>query len=414
MKVEVQSLCMWRFESQHEQKQTEYFDTVIERIESDIHLCRHAEALLDGASAQEPLIAEALHTPQDIRFHAEGPFLRDHLRLILMSLQAICEEKIHLIDIEEFRRLKGYEGELDELEEHIKEYFSFFEAFALVHDAAKWATVGFDSLPNSRGSELGFRVDRSHYFDEASSKRAKMRDQYIKLFNEFQSTHKDETGREIQAQFYLAYGINVVYPNHGRKIHSSVFESLLARVCTAHELVSRDVGILEDLISHHLEFNTEFDSVNPKKIARYSLLAKKHGYDADDFLDLLQGCLFLDCVCGSKRLAPHGYWHDPMPLVNCLKSEHDYAPWRRVQQEQARDEQERKARNKKMREVGLDGESLMKLLKMEPCAEFGRILRRIQDGVLGYGEMPTFNSEINAEISRRAGEYYKSIFSRGE
>ena len=55
----------------------------------------------------------------------KGATMRDHLRLMLIFLFALVEEKVHLTDLEEFRRLKGYEGELQELEDLMKENIAF-------------------------------------------------------------------------------------------------------------------------------------------------------------------------------------------------------------------------------------------------------------------------------------------------
>ena len=166
---------MWRFQSFHQRSETEYLDEVIDRVRADANLYKRAEVMLSGASEAEPLIADSLRTPQDIRYHAEGPFVRDHLRYMLMGLYALVEGKVHLIDIEELRRLKGYEGEIEELEETIKENAALFEVFALCHDAAKWATVRFVSRDHSRGREKGFHMDENKYVHAAQADRAKLR-----------------------------------------------------------------------------------------------------------------------------------------------------------------------------------------------------------------------------------------------
>ena len=163
---------MWRVESTHTQRESEYLDQVIGKIEVDPHLFQHAEEILQAVMHQEPLIAQSLLTPQDVRYHAEGPVMRDHLRLMLMFLFALVEEKVHLIDIEEFRRLKGYEGEIQELEDLMKENVSFFQVFTLCHDVAKWTTMTFTSKPGSRGVALGFNTPRAHHFDEVAHERA--------------------------------------------------------------------------------------------------------------------------------------------------------------------------------------------------------------------------------------------------
>ncbi len=405
---------MWRTQPTHKQSDTEYLDRAIERIVRDEHLVGHAQAILAGASAREPLIAQSLWTPQDVRFHAEGPFLRDHLSLMLAVLFALAEERLHLIDIEEFRRGKGYEGEIDELEETLKEHAAFFEAFTLFHDVTKWVSTVFTSRHGSRGEALGFVTPRAHHFNEAYYVRAKQRDQYLELYQAFERTFTGASAQEVQMQFYLAYGIQVHYPHHARKSHASAYEDLLDRLSVAHGLSSRDRDLLDDLTAHHMEFTVEFNHVRPSAIQRYIHLATKRGYDADDFLDLMQGCLFLDTVCASERLAPHGYWFDVTPLLNCLTSEYDGDPTARARKEAVREEEEQHRRNRIFREVGLDGVALMDLLSASPGPEFGAMLRKIQACVLGKGEAPRFGARIDRELAARAGKFYERIFEKGE
>ena len=136
-------MTMWRDISTHQRGETEFLNSAIKRILADDELRNKAEAIISGAAKSEPLILESIQTPQDPRFHGEGPFLHSHIRQMLMVLYAINEEKLHLIDIEEFRSMKGYEGEIDELEETLKEKISFFEVYTLCHDDAKLISVEF-------------------------------------------------------------------------------------------------------------------------------------------------------------------------------------------------------------------------------------------------------------------------------
>ncbi|MBI4435064.1 hypothetical protein HY630_00165 [Candidatus Uhrbacteria bacterium] len=405
---------MWRFESTHERADSQYLDQMMAKLEVDPHLFKHAESILDAVAHQEPLIAQSFKTPQDVRYHAEGPFMRDHLRLMLMVLFAITEEKMHLVDIEEFRRMKGYEGEIQELEDVIKEQIAFFQVFTLCHDVAKWVSVTFSSKPGSRGEQLGFNTPREHHFDEAAHERVNKLAQYLDLYDQFSRREFRGTDRETQAQFHLRYGIQVHYPHHARKISAPVFESLLTRLCHAHGLSDRDRAMLEDLIVHHMEFGFDFKVVRPQRIRRYTHIAFKRGYDADDFIDLVQACLFLDLCVGSPRLSPHGYWHESASLVNFFQSEHDFAPHRRVEKDALREAHEKKERNRILREVGLDGMAMMDVLDMESGPEFGLALRRIHAGLFGQGEMPSFGKRIDVQIESRAGEYYKKMFEKGE
>lgn len=398
---------MWRRQSNHERGEAEYLDDALLRIERDRALGDRAEKRLKKIAADEPLIADLLRTPQSPRHHAEGPFVSDHVRMMLAALYGILEEKLHLIDIEEFRRLKGYEGEIDELEETLKENAAFFETFALVHDAAKWATVFFTANPGTRGSTLGFTMDRSmHWEDVGASERAKMRNRYLELYGECARLHPREPSNLVQAQFFAAYGIDVHYPGHDHAISSPVYLDLLKRLSRSARLTDRDTALLEDMIVHHLDPIQDFDAVRPERIDRYVRLAQKHGFDLDDYLDVLQACVFLDGVCGSKRAGGEGVRHDGTLIVHFFQSEHGFAPWKRAAKAEQRALEEKRERNRLFRVVGLDGVALMELLNMQSSPEFGTVLKRIHAAVSGEGNMPALRQELVYEIKERVRRYH--------
>lgn len=405
---------MWRYQSMHKKRETEFLDHAIARVVSNHKFTGLADALIKGAAESEPIFSQSLQTPQDIRFHAEGPFLHSHIRLMLTVLYAIQAEELHLIDLEEFRRLKGYEGETDELEETLKEYIGLMEAFALCHDIAKWETVVFEAKKGSRGEELGFSCPLTYAFDTDAVNRVNLRDAYTELFHEFSKAHPDETSTSIQKRFYQTYGIDLHYPHHDSVMMTSVYRSLLERFARAHELTDRDARMLEDLIQHHMDAKTFFTSVRPKKIAALNRFAQKRGYDADDFLDLLQACVFLDKVCGSMEMTPNGSLHNPSLLIDFLRSEHQYAPDRRRQKILERECEEKKSHNRIFQKVGLDGVALLELFNMDPGPEFGNLLRRIQSAILGQGEMPVLQKEIKKEMEKRVCEFYNELFVKGE
>jgi hypothetical protein len=333
--------------------------------------------------------------------------------MMLMSLYAIEVGKLRLTEVEELARMKGYEHEVEELETLMREHVSWFEAFVLVHDAAKWNTVTFASPEGSRGAELGFNFHLTYEPDVDLSARAVLRDRYIDLYHTFEQMHPNESAREIQSLFYLTYDIDAKYPHHDRMIHAPVYHALFERFARAHELTDIHTAMLEDIISRHLLFK-RFALPEKSDLHPFAHLARVRGYDADDFFDFLEGALFLDFVCGSIRLSAHGYWREIEMLVNVLRAEHETDPSRRAEKLHTRQEKEHRHRLHLFQEVGLDGISLMDLLGMEPGQEFGRALRRVQTAVVGEADMPSFGRKINEEISRRAGEYYKKVFEKGE
>jgi len=406
---------MWRIETYKKETESEFLDLLMERIEMDEVLWQKAEAILQGVAKQEPLIADSLRTPQSPHYHAEGPILHHHLRLMLMVLYSVAEGKISLLDIEEFRRMKEYEGEIKELEQTIREKAGLLEVFVLCHDAGKWPSVFFSAPKGSRGERLGFDMDIMFKWDEfGACERAKFRDKYIELFDEFVREHPGESMESLEAQFYLYYGIRVHYPGHERVIHTPVYRNLIERVGTAHSLSCQNVVLLEDLICHH-QVGEQFVEVRPEGIKKLVHFAQAHGYDSDDFIDLLQAVVFLDTVCSSKRLAPHGTWRDPSVIINFLRSEHEYQPLRRQKKELEREDGAKCKRNRLFREVGLDGVALMDLFDMEAGVQFGKVMRRVHNAIDGKEDMPEFpNNKIKCEIKTRIAHYYSLVFEQGE
>lgn len=406
---------MWRTQAGEARGDSEALDAAMRRLEADAALRERADAELRAAAAQEPLLAESLRTPQSPPHHAEGPHMDSHVRRILTVLYALAAGKLRLTDLEEFRRMKGYGGEVEELQETLLEHVALFECFALCHDAAKWASISFTSLPGSEGERLGFDMGgMAHWHEVGNSDRAKLRTRYLALYAAFARERAHEPERAVQQAFFAAYGISCHYYGHDRMVHAPTYRALLHRVSAAHRLSDCDEALLEELIAHHLDALGGFGAdAEPARVARMRHLADRRGFDADDFLDFLQAALLLDGVCGSARIGRHGgLWHDVTPLANFLRAEHDFAPWAREERERARAEARRRARNRRFREAGLDGVALMDLLKMEPGPKLGKALAVIQAAVLGEGAWPKLPPDVRAELEARAGAFYQGEFDK--
>lgn len=407
-------MTMWRYESTHPRGETEFLNSAMSRILRDEELASRAEAVISGAAKAEPIILESIQTPQDPRFHAEGPFLHSHIRQMLMVLYAINDEKLHLIDIEEFRAMRGYEGEIEELEETLKEKIAFFEVFALCHDAAKRQSLVFDSGKNSLGDQFGFNTKLTYDLGVDLEKREQMILAYFELFHEFSEEHPNESPQDIQRNFYTTHEIQIHYPHHDKLIHTSVYQALLERFVFAHGLSQRDAEILEDLISNHLELIEDFKEVRSKKIRRYIKISDRLKVDSDDFIDLMQGVIFLDMVVGAAREGDNGVWYDPSLLINCFKAEHDFSPGRRGEKQHIMEMERVSAYNQIFKDVGLDGIGLMDLLNIEPGPKLGKVLKQVQDAVLGRKDMVSFGKEIDAVLDKRVSEFYQKSFVKGE
>lgn len=398
---------MWRNAAAHRKTETEFLSDAVDRLSLDRGLWSEAERTLRAEAAHEPLINESLRAPQTPPHHAEGPALEDHLRLALAALYAVRDDALHLTDIEELSRVGGYEGEVEEIEETLKENAALYETFVLVHDAAKWALVYFDAPEGSSGRALGFAEETwAHREDVGGAARAKARAEYLRLFDAFAATRPARSRRALAAAFYAEHRIEAHYAGHDRAIHAATYRGLLARVAQRRRLAPRNVDLLETLIAHHLDPIHDFARRSPQAVLRYHALAAKHGYDADDFVDLLQGCLFLDTVVGSRPNRADS-------LVNFLRSEHDFAPWRRAEKERVREEARARARNAVFRATGLDGIALMDLLGMEPGPAFGRTLRRVQAAIVAGEPLPSFGRAVDRALAERVRNYYEETLVKG-
>lgn len=371
--------------------------------------CQRAEKLIDTIAQTEPLFAESLLTPQSPSYHGEGPFLRDHLQSMLTALFAINEGDLHLLEVEELRRLKGFEQKILEVEETIREYAALFEVFILVHDIGKWASVFFTADSGSRGEQAGLTMKLSDRFSkEGLAEQAKIRRRYLETYQEFCKQHTQESPQAQQILFAKTYGVKVHYSGHEHLVHAPVYRALLNRLASARRLNDRDLALLEDLIVHHMQPVRGYrKEVVPSRIEISLGIAKAGGYDADDFLDLQQAGLFLDLPCGSRAYRQGRYYRDLQTFIHFLQSEHEYAPWKREEKQRVREEQEKKENNLLFQQVGLDGVALMDLLCMSPGPVFGKVLREIQAAILGEELMPRFSRGINEELDRRMSRFYQ-------
>ncbi len=400
---------MWRSTKSSHSTQTEYFEAIIRRVVDNEVYRQRAEKLIDTVAQEEPLFAESLLTPQSPSYHGEGPFLRDHLQSMLTALFAITEGDFHLLEVEEFRRLKGFEEEILEVEETIREYAALFEVFILMHDIGKWASVFFTAEPGSRGEAAGLTMHLSDRFSkEGMAEQAKIRRRYLETYREFCKQHAQESPQAQQILFVKAYGVKVHYSGHEHFIHAPVYRQLLERLASARRLSDRDFILLEDLIVHHMQPVRGYrKTVVPSRIEISFGIAKARGYDADNFLDLQQAGLFLDLPCGSRAYRQGRYDRDLQTFIHFLQSEHEYAPWKREEKQQASKEQEKRNNNFLFQQVGLDGVALMDLLHLSPGLAFGNILREIHAAILGEESMPRFTKGVNEELDRRMSRFYQ-------
>lgn len=390
---------MWRSISHHRKKaDTEFFDAAMHRLEHDEALRARAEATL-AAWQHEPVFRELFFCPQSPTHHAEGPTVWDHLRLALVALYGILEDKWHLPDIEEFRRLKGYDGEIEELEETIKEHAATMETYLLCHDLGKPRAIWFEARAGSQGESLGFNQPRRRAWEKGVSEN--LIEKYQVLYEDFFKNLSDESPASLQSQFFLHYQISIHYPGHASLIHEPDFRAAFDRVAQAHRLSERESHLLFHGMRKHMDVIEGFRELNVITYAHLVDYAEKLKVDVDDFLDQLLAFVFLDAVCGSRRGSAHGAWHDVSVVVYFLKAEREYAPWRQEQRAEEKEARKKKEDRQKYREVGLDGDSILALLGAKPSPEFGKLLAAVQAAAKSEGALPELPREVEEEVERR-------------
>ena len=258
--------------------------------------------LLTNWSKQEPLLERA--------FDAGAAA---HVADVLGRLRGVVEHGVEEVD--------GYETEVADVVDDVRAHTPWFEAYALVHDAA-WP----DAL-------------------------------------------------------------------HDKKLHAPEFEALVKRVGLSVGEDELGIAALHALAVRHLDVRHDFSRVDATRIPVYHAVAKHIGWDEDAFLIRLHGVLLIDTPTETFERA--------------LASLDAYDPGRRARRAKLRAQIDKQRRNEKMRSVGLDGDSLLLLLKKRPSPAFGKLLLEIQDAVAANQLLPVFDQETDHELARRAALYHR-------
>lgn len=250
------------------------------------------------------------------------------LQLLLDFLRAVVEEKIHLAEIEELRREKMFLGEIDEVEETMKEKIASLEVFVLTHELGK----------------------------------------------------------------------SEVEHGYSHQIVKKDYRTILEKTAEDFRLPPEDTEDVFHLILLHEKVFEDFSRAPSK--ATYDFLVRycqKYGRDADDFLDLLLAVVLLLGVVDRKS--------ELKAFFNFLSAERVHSPDRSAVRLQAQAEKKKKAERARLREAGLDGNELMKLLDMKPGPEFGKMLAAIHAFARGEAEAPEVAAGIKTELFNRAVKF---------
>ncbi|MBU1906575.1 hypothetical protein KKD71_00300, partial [Patescibacteria group bacterium] len=326
---------MWLTKAEQPTTETRFLDDILADLEQDPALVLRANKTIEKMKKKYPVLADALAAPQSSNKHGEGPRVEDHVRHGLICLYALLDGKFRLLEIEEFRRLKGYEGEIEEIERTIKERAAFFEAFVFFHDIGKGSAIQFRAREGTKGAELGFGKDLKLGWEELGGEGVFVaRMKYDELFENYIAEHSAADPREVQKDFFQEYGISISNRGHDKAIYVPRFQEVVREAAAEMRLPEHDVDLLIEVIASHMKpLHMFWTKADPKN---YQLLVDhvvNLGHDPDDFLDVLLAGVALDVAFGNEQVSSTGYKHPFRVIENFLRAEHDFAPWKREEAE---------------------------------------------------------------------------------
>ncbi len=354
------------------------------------------EALVE-AQKLAPELQKLDHCPQSAPWHCEGIFVRFHVERILGGLFAVLDGQ-SLLAIDELVGERYWREEIIKLEETIRANAATLQAFALLHDIAKPTLIAFDAASNSKGAMEGFAQHKRRLSVTASAAEQAL---YLKLYRAFELSHSDLAGGELLAEFFKTYGIETHYFGHARAALRPEFRSARTAIEQHLKLEPRDGEMLAFAMENHIDV-LEFFKTGPD-VAKFELLiarATKAKLDANEAMDVLLACVFLDSAVGSLSQQYGRFAVDLTAIFNFWRSEELAAPARRAKRrEEVRLAQKREFKNL-LKAAGLSSDEVFKILKVP----FGRGRKEIVEALEELVKDPSLsvpNNLQNKELQKR-------------
>ncbi|MBU0613947.1 hypothetical protein KJ766_01520, partial [Patescibacteria group bacterium] len=250
---------------------------------------REAEDLFAKFSADISEIDLLSTTPQTPPWHAEGPFVSDHVKRMLATVMAVSGGT-SLLQIEEFAVRRDFLSYIETLELTIKENAATLIAFALVHDIAKAEVLSFSADSGSLGEREKFKKNKKYLQNPASTQERLL---YDKLFRAHIASRNKEPDSLGLIDFFDKYEISAHYFNHATVGASHKFDDARLAVSNGLHLTSRQGAVVKFLSRYHMDRIKTAEQFN-LLIAR----ANKAGLDGFGISDIFVAQEFLDSCCG--------------------------------------------------------------------------------------------------------------------
>ncbi|EKD33182.1 MAG: hypothetical protein ACD_76C00076G0001 [uncultured bacterium] len=364
-----------------------------------------ARDTVSRAIASHPSLKSLLDVPQSPKHHAEGPYLYDHIELGLASLYAILDGKIDLLAIDEFRSMRGYEAEISELQETIKERAASMEAFLLIHDLGKLQSISFTS--SGKGKAHGFPP---RYIRASGAFRAELFANYQKLFGKFVHENSQMSLKESYLRFYDEYAIDIHYEGHASALLNSELKNICDCICEERGVRGAEIDLVRSLsLRHDLPLKL-FRKSRASLMEIIIACATKDRFDSDDYIDSMQAVMVLDAVFGSRAYKYGVVSVEIDTTKNFLISEHDYAPSKSSRAGKRAEIREKQRVNNILKQAGLDGKTVSQIAEVSPGPKLGELMTEIQSAVR-YGSpffVKSSGEEVLLERIRKARTLFES------
>lgn len=349
-----------------------------------------ARKVLVDASKLAPELQKLDHCPQSAPWHCEGIFVRFHIERMLAGFLGILDGQ-SLLAVEELVGEKYWREDILKLEEVIRANAATLQAFALLHDIAKPFIVSFDAHANSKGAADGFSQHKHRLNVTASQVEQAL---YFKLFKAFELAHQDLSGGEVITGFFNEYQIETHYLGHARAALRPQYRESRTAIESSLHLEPRDAQLLAFAMENHIDV-LDFFSKGPD-VSKFELLiarANKMKLDANEALDILLACVFLDSAIGSLSYRNGGFAVDLVSIFNFWRSEELAAPARRAKRREEIRLAQKKEFKALLKAAGLSSDEVFQLTKIP----FGRGRKELVEAIDELVKNPSLSIPANLQ-----------------
>lgn len=378
---------MWEHLGRTKTKEKEPLEAFCQRVFCDARREQEAQAVIASVQS-DPAIREMLACPQTPPEHLEGPTVLHHIRAMLMGLAVVVEDREDLSRIEELAP-RGFEAEVREVGQVMREHAATLRAFCLLHDLGKPRVLQFVTRRN---------VHAEH---PAILEGGNPRIAFESLWTSYRSQQAEVSTEEAMIGFYTSYGIEATYPAAAHQIFAPMFESSVRLVAQQQRLSASELGRLLVLIELHETIRAHAAEHRHDVIGLVRHLAQQRGQDASVLLDLVEATVLLEDAFGRLRLGLSGAHHDASAFAHVLTDRRRADPERAEALTQTQGRRSKQERQAWLRQMHLDGNALKPIFSGLSGPQFGAMLARVQETAFGQRPLWELADEIPRELVER-------------